>query len=434
MDASLLRSKLKSTEKAFLSEMFGGMDEPEREACEKIFSTILNQGTTLLSHLAKDEDAQHVYVDETRGKPRKRQTTRKGVQEWMSRWLEKGDFNAGEYLLSNGARSVQADTTIAFDQSDISKEFGGKGMEGMAKGHDGSRGVTAMGHDVIGASVVPMGRGVAIPLLVELQKGRTGAPEATRRLIDQIFRATGGRGQLAMDRGYDGDEHVHFLFERGYKAVIRVKHMKRDVFGDGLDISEAFQRVEGWDAKLVRAHGTQEAHLKYKLGNFPHEEKKPKTTSYFPVMLVSSFFDGKEIFLYVVRKSFEGLTHEDLKRLAQQAAQAYFDRWGIETFFLRVKQDYHIEEARVRTFKRLENLLSLCVLAYLFTSQYLRTQTEAYKFVMKAKKDSFHQVAAGVQAFVINLREMLRCEKIAFISGRPRKREAIDRRQLLLAL
>ena len=29
-----------------------------------------------------------------------------------------------------------------------------------------------------------------------------------------------------------------------------------------------------------------------------------------------------------------------MKRLAQQAAQAYFDRWGVETFFLRVKQDY----------------------------------------------------------------------------------------------
>ena len=149
-------------------------------------------------------------------------------------------------------------------------------------------------------------------------------------------------------------------------------------------------------------------------------------------MLVSSFFDGKEIFLYVVRKSFEGLTHEDLRKLAQQAAQAYFDRWGVETFFLRVKQDYHIEEARVRTFKRLENLLSLCVLAYLFTSQYLRTQTEAYKFVMKTMKDSFNKVATGVQAFVINLREMLRCERIAYISGRPRKPVVIDKQQLLL--
>lgn len=58
-----------------------------------------------------------------------------------------------------------------------------------------------------------------------------------------------------------------FLFARGHKAVIRVQHMKRDVFGDGLDIPEAFQREAGWAAKLVRANGTQEARLKYKLGN-----------------------------------------------------------------------------------------------------------------------------------------------------------------------
>jgi hypothetical protein len=430
MDASVLQGKLKSTAKAFLREVFGRGSKDEQEAREVMFSTILRQGTTLLSRLAKDEEAQRVYADGARG--RLRRTSRKGVQEWMSRWLEKGDFDAREYLLANGVRGVEDDTTIAFDQSDISKEFGGEGMEGMAKGRDGSRGVTAMGHDVIAASAVPVGRGVAVPLLVELQKGRRGASAATRRLVDRIFEATGGRGQLAMDRGYDADEQIHFLFERGYKAVIRVKHEKRDVFGDGLGIPETFKRMEGWETKLIRARGTQQARLKYKLGSFPHEDKKSKKTSYFPVMLVSSFFDGKEIFLYVMRRSFEGLADEELRRIAQQAAQAYFDRWGVETFFLRVKQDYRIEEARVRRFKRLENLLALCVLAYLFTSQYLRTQTEAYQFVMKAMKDSLHKVAAGVQAFVVNLREMLRCDRIAYIGGRPRKRAAVDTRQLLL--
>ena len=38
-----------------------------------------------------------------------------------------------------------ADATIAIDFSDISKEFGGDGMEGMEMGWDGSRGCTAMG-------------------------------------------------------------------------------------------------------------------------------------------------------------------------------------------------------------------------------------------------------------------------------------------------
>jgi hypothetical protein len=51
---------------------------------------------------------------------------------------------------------------------------------------------------------------------------------------------------------------------------------------------------------------------------------------------------------------------------------------------------------------------------------------------MKAMKDSLHKVAAGVQAFVVNLREMLRCDRIAYIGGRPRKRAAVDTRQLLL--
>jgi len=53
---------------------------------------------------------------------------------------------------------------------------------------------------------------------------------------------------------------------------------------------------------------------------------------------------------------------------------------------------------------------------------------------MKAMKDNVHKVATGVQAFVINLRDMLRCERIAFISGRLRKPVAIDKRQLFLPL
>ena len=113
MDASLLRNKLKSTGKAFLSEVFGAGDKHEQTARETLFSTILTQGTTLLSHLAKDADAQAVYADETQETPRKRRTTRKGVQERMSRWLAKRDFGAKRYLLANGARLVQDDVTIA---------------------------------------------------------------------------------------------------------------------------------------------------------------------------------------------------------------------------------------------------------------------------------------------------------------------------------
>ena len=113
METSLLRSTLKSTEKKFLTDVFGPGSEHEQKAREVLFSTILTQGTTLLSHLAKDADAQAVYADETQETPRKRRTTRKGVQERMSRWLAKRDFGAKRYLLANGARLVQDDVTTA---------------------------------------------------------------------------------------------------------------------------------------------------------------------------------------------------------------------------------------------------------------------------------------------------------------------------------
>ena len=125
MESSLLRNKLKSTEKSFLLEVFGPGNEYEQMAREMLFSTILTQGTTILSCLAKDEDAQNGYWDETQEKPQKRRAIKKGIQERMSRWLSKSDFGAQEYLLSQGIRLVHDDTTIAFDQSDISKEFGG---------------------------------------------------------------------------------------------------------------------------------------------------------------------------------------------------------------------------------------------------------------------------------------------------------------------
>ena len=45
------------------------------------------------------------------------------------------------------------ETIIALDSSDISKEFGGNGMEGMEMGRDASRDTKAMEHNMLCASL-----------------------------------------------------------------------------------------------------------------------------------------------------------------------------------------------------------------------------------------------------------------------------------------
>ena len=116
---------------------------------------------------------------------------------------------------------------------------------------------------------------------------------------------------------------------------------------------------------------------------------------------------------------------ERLRRIAVQTAQLYLQRWQIETSFLRVKQDFGLEDARVRTFKRLENLFALCYLAYLFV-QFHMPGCERYRKFVKVVKDNFETVSLRAEVMLANLRTLLREASFRFISGRPKKKASSD--------
>ncbi len=46
------------------------------------------------------------------------------------------------------------------------------------------------------------------------------------------------------------------------------------------------------------------------------------------------------------------------------AANAYYNRWQIEVLFQDLKGAFAIEQARVRTFRRLTNLIAIATLAF----------------------------------------------------------------------
>ena len=99
---------------------------------------------------------------------------RKRVQELMSGWLNAYDFAAllDPYLLARSAAGVTDESTLAVDFSDIGKEFGGDGMEGMEMGYDGSRHCTATGRDFISVSLVGAAYREAFPVCAKLGRGR----------------------------------------------------------------------------------------------------------------------------------------------------------------------------------------------------------------------------------------------------------------------
>ena len=420
---NILQNSLDVTYDDFLKGVFGVKHKPERNALKTLFSEIVTGKSTLVSDLSKPLRA-------NASKPE-----RKRAQERVSGWLGNYDFveATGGWLLKNIPEDRLDGCTFAVDFSDISKVFGGEGMEGMAMGRDGSTGEIRMGHDFICVSLVGADYPEALPVYVKLGRGRKSHDELIREAIKAVMERTGGKGWIVEDRGMDGAEHLRTLKRDERKAVVRVNKMDRDVFGDGLDIDASLRSARFFDAMLHVHTGDRRVKIRCKPGVVQYckdPRSKDAVTENVRVLVVESRFDEKSIYLYVVCPDWVLKSPAQMAIYAERAAQAYCDRWQIETSFFVMKQEFALEKARVRTFRRLENIFSLCVLAYVYATQFLR-KTKGFKRILKFLADNLGTVSSKTHALLAGIRALVKEARIRFISGRPRKRTVDDKQMAL---
>ena len=420
---NILQNSLDVTYEDFLKGVFGARPKPERNALKSLFSEVVTGKSTLVSDLSKPLRANASKAECKR------------AQERVSGWLGNYDFveATGGWLLKNIPEDRLDGCTFAVDFSDISKVFGGEGMEGMAMGRDGSTGEIRMGHDFICVSLVGADYPEALPVYVKLGRGRKGHDELIREAIKAVMERTGGKGWIVEDRGMDGAEHLRTLKRDDRKAVVRVNRMDRDVFGDGQDIDVSLRSARFFDAMLHVHTGDRRVKIRCKPGVVQYckdPRSKDAVTENVRVLVVESRFDEKSIYLYVVCPDWVLESPAQMAIYAERAAQAYCDRWQIETSFFVMKQEFALEKARVRTFKRLENIFSLCVLAYVYATQFLR-KTKGFKKILKFIADNLGTVSSKTHALLAGIRALVKEARIRFISGRPRKRTVDDRQMAL---
>ena len=420
---NILQNSLDVTYDDFLKGVFGVKPKPERNALKTLFSEIVTGKSTLVSDLSKPLRANASKAECKR------------AQERVSGWLGNYDFveATGGWLLKNIPEDRLDGCTFAVDFSDISKVFGGEGMEGMAMGRDGSTGEIRMGHDFICVSLVGADYPEALPVYVKLGRGRKSHDELIREAIAAVMGRTGGKGWIVEDRGMDGAEHLWTLKRDERKAVVRVNKMDRDVFGDGLDIDASLRSARFFDAMLHVHTGDRRVKIRCKPGVVQYckdPRSKDAVTENVRVLVVESRFDEKSIYLYVVCPDWVLESPAQMAIYAERAAQAYCDRWQIETSFFVMKQEFALEKARVRTFRRLENIFSLCVLAYVYATQFLR-KTKGFKKILKFIADNLGTVSSKTHALLAGIRALVKEARIRFISGRPRKRTVDDRQMAL---
>lgn len=420
---NILQNSLDVTYEDFLKGVFGARPKPERNALKSLFSEIVTGKSTLVSDLSKPLRANASKAECKR------------AQERVSGWLGNYDFveATGGWLLKNIPEDRLDGCTFAVDFSDISKVFGGEGMEGMAMGRDGSTGEIRMGHDFICVSLVGADYPEALPVYVKLGRGRKGHDELIAEAIKAVMERTGGRGWIVEDRGMDGAEHLWTLKRDDRRAVVRVNKMDRDVFGDGLHVDVSLRSARFFDAMLHVHTGDRRVKIRCKPGVVQYckdPRSKDAVTEDVGVLVVESRFDEKSIYLYVVCPDWVLESPAQMAIYAERAAQAYCDRWQIETSFFVMKQEFALEKARVRTFKRLENIFSLCVLAYVYATQFLR-RTKGFKKILKFLADNLGTVSSKTHALLAGIRALVKEARIRFISGRPRKRTVDDKQMAL---
>ena len=89
-----------------------------------------------------------------------------------------------------------------------------------------------------------------------------------------------------------------------------------------------------------------------------------------------------------------------------------------------------MEKTRVKTIRRLENIFSLCVLGYVYATQFL-SKTKGFKRILKFLADNLGTVSSKTHALLAGIRALVKEDRIRFISGRPRKRTVDDKQMAL---
>ena len=224
-------------------------------------------------------------------------------------------------------------------------------------GWDGSRHCKAYGHDFISVSIVGPGFADAVPVYVKIARGRRSKGDLLNAAIEAVKKVVGENGWFAVDRGMDSVEFIFFTDECGSQTK---------------------------------------------------------------VLVVESRVGGHPIWLYVTCPDSAFEDEAEMQRLAILAAQAYRNRWQIERSFETVKQGFSLEKLRVRTFRRLKNVFSPCVVAYLFVMRYLRASSR-FKGIVKAIRDNCTERSMTTHPLLANLRSLIGEERIRNITGRPRK-------------
>lgn len=301
---------------------------------------------------------------------------------------------------------VKKDTLLVLDISDIAKKYAQK-MEYLAMVRDGSEGTLANGYwtcSVIGAEP---GERALTPLYSRLysQAGPDFKSEnaEVRKAISLVSEHTEKRGIWVLDRGGDRRKIIHHLLGNKLRFIIRLK-VDRHLVYRGNKMSAAEQAAVCpmlYSERVVKEEKGKEKIYHLQFGYRP--VKLPERKEQLYMVVVQGF--GQDPMML--------LTDERVKKSRKslwRIIESYITRWSIEETIRFIKQSYNLEDIRLLTYRRLQNMMALILAVSYFAMVYLGIKTKLRvlaRHVLKAARRLFGIPDFRFYALADGIRELL---------------------------
>ncbi len=375
-------AKMREHLEAFSGRLSASLCKPAQRFVGEALYGIAARGSVRLSEIGRSlEEPIPLIKTETR----------------LSRNLARPELSSvGDAVLAEGAGRIGKRTLLVLDLSDIAKPYAEK-MEHLARVRDGSTGTIADGYWLTHVIGVENEDNAIVPLYAALysQKAPDFVSENAEILtaVRTVAAACHGRGVWVVDRGGDRGELYAPFIDEGHSFIVRNKGDRHLLIGHSpageakaAAVDLAASCPMHYATHIVREEQGQEVAYRLDYGfrrvRLPNHPQVP-------------------LWLVVVRglgeKPLMLLTNMELRRDRKTlwwVVSAYFTRWRIEETIRFIKQSYDLEDIRVMTYRRLQNMVVLVNAVAFFTASVIGTR-------MKLEILATHLITASKRLFGI---------------------------------
>jgi hypothetical protein len=355
MQSSNLGSRLKAQLTKFSLALTEGLSRPQRKFIGQMLFGMQASQDVKLSNIARSLQENIPLIK---------------TEDRLSRNLADPELEVhlSQRLARLGSPRVGRNTVLCLDLSDVRKEYARK-MEYLTEVRDGSTGETHAGYWLCDVVAVDVRGHEIVPLYQKLYSSE--APEFCGEnaellgAVNLVGVYVGERGIWTLDRGGDRRHLLERLLERRLRFVIRSTGQRTVI--DRRRLKGTVAEVAGrcrlpHTGKLIRHEQGKERVYELRFGAEP------------------IWLPGRSEKLWVVVVA--GLGEQPLMLLTNLAGardsatlwwivEVYLTRWRIEETFRFLKQAYQLEDIRVLSYQRLQNLVILMTAVAYFAATFL---------------------------------------------------------------